>query len=244
MHDARRGAWLEFRRLRRVITVHAISDVKAALQEIQSATTADKLVAAGFVAYEAAPAFDPALRTHSARGFPLLWFGLFETAAPIQLPAPPTWERRQWRRSIQRQQYFDAVARIKSLIRRGETYQVNDTFRLRTNRCEPWATFLHLAAAQQSPLSAFIDTGRWAIASASPELFFLLDGNRIECRPMKGTAARGLTLVHARQVVLRDLAVTGFTGPLLELEDVTGTGLEGAEPYTTPPPPSSPGKKS
>jgi para-aminobenzoate synthetase/4-amino-4-deoxychorismate lyase len=31
------------------------------------------------------------------------------------------------------------------------------------------------------------------ICSASPELFFRLDGTRIECRPMKGTAARGRT---------------------------------------------------
>ncbi len=32
----------------------------------------------------------------------------------------------------------------------------------------------------------------WAICSASPELFLRIDGEQIESRPMKGTAARGL----------------------------------------------------
>ena len=48
-------------------------------------------------------------------------------------------------------------------------------------------------AAQDPPYGAFLDTGDWVICSASPELFFRLDGARIECRPMKGTAARGRT---------------------------------------------------
>jgi para-aminobenzoate synthetase/4-amino-4-deoxychorismate lyase len=38
--------------------------------------------------------------------------------------------------------------------------------------------------------------------SASPELFFRLDGRTITCKPMKGTAARGLTL--AQDKILRD----------------------------------------
>jgi polygalacturonase len=50
-----------------------------------------------------------------------------------------------------------------------------------------------------------------------------------------GTVARGITLQHAREVVLRDINVTGFTGPLLATADVTGTGLEAAVPYVTPP---------
>lgn len=56
-----------------------------------------------------------------------------------------------------------------------------------------------------------------------------------------GTVAKGITLRHARDVVLRDIQVTGFTGPLLATADVTGTGLDGAVPYVTPSPaPASP----
>jgi para-aminobenzoate synthetase/4-amino-4-deoxychorismate lyase len=37
----------------------------------------------------------------------------------------------------------------------------------------------------------YIDTGRWSICSASPELFFALDGSTLTVRPMKGTLRRG-----------------------------------------------------
>ena len=47
-------------------------------------------------------------------------------------------------------------------------------------------------ADHEAPYAAFVDTGDWAICSASPELFFRLEGDLIESRPMKGTAARGL----------------------------------------------------
>ncbi len=41
-----------------------------------------------------------------------------------------------------------------------------------------------------------------------------------------GTAARGMNLCHIRDMALKDINVTGFSGPLLMTEDVTGTGLD------------------
>ncbi|MCX6996242.1 MAG: chorismate-binding protein [Kiritimatiellaeota bacterium] len=38
------------------------------------------------------------------------------------------------------------------------------------------------------------------LCSASPELFFRRDGDRITCRPMKGTAPRGLTMAEDRRI--------------------------------------------
>jgi polygalacturonase len=43
---------------------------------------------------------------------------------------------------------------------------------------------------------------------------------------ISGTAAKGITLQHAKNVVLRDIHVTGFAGPLLTASDVSGTGLD------------------
>jgi para-aminobenzoate synthetase / 4-amino-4-deoxychorismate lyase len=89
------------------------------------------------------------------------------------------------------------VERIKDYLVRGHTYQVNHTFPLRASFTgDPWAFFLDLAAAQQGQYAAFIDTGPLAICSASPELFFRLDGDRLTARPMKGTAPRGRTLAE------------------------------------------------
>jgi hypothetical protein len=56
---------------------------------------------------------------------------------------------------------------------------------------------------------------------------------------ISGTTARGILLQHVRDAVLRDISVTGLTGPLLSTDDVTGTGLEGAVRYV-PLPPASP----
>ena len=58
--------------------------------------------------------------------------------------------------------------------------------------------FAALARAQRSRYAAFIDAGRFAVLSASPELCFRLEDDLLTCRPMKGTAPRGLTLVEDR----------------------------------------------
>jgi hypothetical protein len=50
--------------------------------------------------------------------------------------------------------------------------------------------------AQQAEYAAFINTGRFVISSASPELFFQLDGEQLTAKPMKGTAPRGRTLAE------------------------------------------------
>ena len=61
---------------------------------------------------------------------------------------------------------------------------------------DPRALFGHMLHAQRCRYAAFVDTGRHVVCSASPELFWQLDGQRLSSRPMKGTAARGRTLVE------------------------------------------------
>jgi hypothetical protein len=53
---------------------------------------------------------------------------------------------------------------------------------------------------------------------------------------ISGTAARGITLQHVRNAVLRNLRVTGVSGPLLSASDATGEGLEGAVALIPPTP--------
>jgi para-aminobenzoate synthetase/4-amino-4-deoxychorismate lyase len=107
------------------------------------------------------------------------------------LPAPPP----DWQPSITPDEYRAGFERIRGLIRAGDTYQVNYSYRLRAPfHDDPWEIFLRLAAAQHPTIGAFVPAGDWTVCSASPELFFRLEGDRIESRPMKGTAPRGLTL--------------------------------------------------
>jgi para-aminobenzoate synthetase/4-amino-4-deoxychorismate lyase len=160
------------------------------------------LWAAGFVAYEAAPGLDPALtvRTRSQtdpfRDLPCAWFALFaesRDAEPLRPPAESA-ERPElaWRPSVDRATYDAAVARIREAIAAGETYQVNHTFRLRARvRGDERGLYRDLALAQRGAYAAYLNAGRYRVLSASPELFFRLDGDRITTRPMKGTAPRG-----------------------------------------------------
>jgi para-aminobenzoate synthetase / 4-amino-4-deoxychorismate lyase len=156
---------------------------------------------AGFVAYEAAPGLDPALRVarpvpdDPLAGLPLVWFGMFEGRQETSLPEPVT-EAPQadgaWTPSVDRLTYDEAIERIRGHIAAGDTYQVNHTLRLHaTVQGDPRGLYRDLCFAQRGAYASLIDTGRHRVLSASPELFFRIDGRRITTKPMKGTAPRG-----------------------------------------------------
>ena len=89
-------------------------------------------------------------------------------------------------------EYSDRFAAIKRHLGLGNAYQINYTVRMHAEKpVEPWDLFSRMAVG--APHAAYIDGQRFAIASASPELFFQLDDDRLVCRPMKGTTRRGLT---------------------------------------------------
>lgn len=198
------GAWLKFTDPRRVIVTDKLENVRKALDETERLVDEHGWHAAGFVSYEAAPAFDPSLRVIPSHGFPLLWFGLYD--GPTGLTGLTglnglTGLTGQWMPNIERDEYNAAIGKIKEYISQGKTYQVNYTMRLisdtslalsASSELDPWTLFLHLAQSQNK-YAAFVDIGDWAVCSASHELFFELDGDVITGRPMKGTVKRGRT---------------------------------------------------
>src|SRR6185295_15512921 len=94
----------------------------------------------------------------------------------------------EWKPSECRDAYERNVREIREAIARGDTYQVNYTFRLRALfGGDAFAFYERLRAAQPTRFGAYMDTGRFQILSASPELFFRRRGRRILTRPMKGT---------------------------------------------------------
>jgi para-aminobenzoate synthetase/4-amino-4-deoxychorismate lyase len=185
---------LHFMRPKDVLTAYTIEDVLPTLEKVQEAVNAGRH-AAGYVAYEAAPAFDSSLKAHPPGELPLVWFGLF--SAPEQtMPRAATREPytvSEWESLTSQEEYETALARIRELIAAGDTYQVNYTFPLKatfSGKAENW--FRALVAAQGGDHCAYIDAGRFKILSASPELFFKVKGDCITTRPMKGTRPRGL----------------------------------------------------
>jgi para-aminobenzoate synthetase / 4-amino-4-deoxychorismate lyase len=174
-----------------VISAYSHEEVRPALRRVERAA-AEGFYAVGFVSYEAAPAFDRALavKQHSS-DLPLLWFGIFKSPSEIQTAAGE-FRVSDWTPSITRAEYEQSVEAVREAIARGDTYQVNYTLRLRARfEGDDFAFYERLRAAQRTRFGAYVNTGRFRVLSASPELFFRRTGRRVETRPMKGTAARG-----------------------------------------------------
>ncbi len=176
-----------------VVATHQLDEVAPLLAVIEERVNGEHLHAAGFISYDAAPAFDRALAARRGSRAPLLWFGLFREPVVIAVPellAPSA--PLDWTSDTSRAAFDEAIRRIKVHIVDGDTYQVNYTFRLRADiERDPWDLFRELVHAQDAAYAAFIDTGDLSICSVSPELFFALDGVTVTSRPMKGTAPRG-----------------------------------------------------
>lgn len=197
--------WWKFNNPHRVILTEKLEDVRKGLQEVERLVNENGWTAAGFVSYEAAPAFDSSLQVIPSHGFPLLWFGLYDAPQILQTPevfkdfgrfAPINWQP-----DTEKETYNAAIQTVKDRIAHGMTYQVNYTMRLKadfeadkriTADIRARQIFNHLAYSQNK-YAAFLDIGDWAVCSASHELFFDLDKDFITGRPMKGTVKRGRT---------------------------------------------------
>jgi para-aminobenzoate synthetase/4-amino-4-deoxychorismate lyase len=168
----------------------------------------------GYLRYEAAPAFDPALLVHGPDG-PLAWFAVYDQALPwpdaVQAPSADAALQVQWQAPVSRAELDAAMTTIQHAIAQGELYQVNFTAQMQglaSNLPQASAPeafgaignsgalglFAALQRAQSGGYAAYIDAGEHGqVLSVSPELFFDWRAGRILTRPMKGTAPRGAT---------------------------------------------------
>jgi len=157
------------------------------------------------------------------------------------------------RPSVDRPCFTRAIARIHEAIRRGETYQVNYTYRLHGEaHGSPVDLYRRLRARQPVAFGALIalpDDGRGTthVLSRSPELFLRHDAGLLTARPMKGTApriaapesdsetARLLSLDiknRAENLMIVDL-LRNDLGRVAQTGSVTVPSLFAIEPYAT-----------
>jgi para-aminobenzoate synthetase/4-amino-4-deoxychorismate lyase len=197
------GRWLSFADPARLVEAWRPEGVRPAIAEVERLTRDAGYHAAGFLSYEAGGAFGLSTRPARDTDVPLVWFGLFEPSHMREvdaLEAGGAYELGPLAPSLDRAAFDDAFQRVKGHLADGDTYQVNFTFRMSGSfRGDPRHLFSDLVHAQQGRYSAFIDIGSHVICSASPELFFALDGLHVASRPMKGTAKRGPTLAEDRR---------------------------------------------
>jgi para-aminobenzoate synthetase/4-amino-4-deoxychorismate lyase len=183
-----------------IVEARDIAAVKPALERLRAARHRG-LHAVGFLAYEAASAFEPILGDLPQGPTPLLWFGLFERFDEIAAGDVAAWlpdPAAAWLGApvpdVDRDAYADRFDQVHALIEAGDLYQANLSFRARVPIVgDPLAAFARLRASARAGYGALVWTGRDWLLSLSPELFFALDGGRLTTRPMKGTARRGAT---------------------------------------------------
>ena len=183
-----------------IVEARAVSEVKPVLDRLRAARHRG-LHAAGYLAYEAAAAFEPALGAHRMDDGPLLWFGLFEGYdeiapgdVPGLLPDPASGWAGTPRPDVDRAGYAGRFAHLGSLIAAGDLYQANLSYRARVPIAgDPLAVYARLRSSARAGYGAVVATGTDWLLSLSPELFFALDGVKLTAKPMKGTARRGAT---------------------------------------------------
>jgi para-aminobenzoate synthetase/4-amino-4-deoxychorismate lyase len=174
-----------------VLVAHTIAEVREVLAAVDTHTAAGRH-AVGFVAYEAAPAFDAAFVVRQGVTGPLAWFLITDAPAVVGPTAPHEATPPTWRARTTADEHATAITAIHAAIGRGDLYQVNHTIRLDVDGVhDAAALYGQLLAAQGHGYGAHLHTGAHEIVSASPELFFARRGTQLTTRPMKGTARRG-----------------------------------------------------
>ncbi|MGI9584548.1 MAG: aminodeoxychorismate synthase component I, partial [Acidimicrobiia bacterium] len=174
----------------------SLGDVLPVLEKAASAAR-DGLWVAGFVSYDAAPAFDPALKTGSRSPDPLVWFGSFATNLDEPLierrrTADAGYSVSRWVPLVERSSYESSFGDVKHHIREGDTYQVNLTFPLRAAFFgEPDELYRDLVVSQHGSFASHVWNEDVHVVSVSPERFFAVEGRTIVTKPMKGTIPRG-----------------------------------------------------
>ncbi|MBM7691036.1 para-aminobenzoate synthetase/4-amino-4-deoxychorismate lyase [Peribacillus deserti] len=183
-----------------IIETNQIEDVIDKLQAVEKYVKEGKY-AAGYVSYEAAPAFESSLRVHPHPSMPLLWFGIFESpSSVIENEETGEFQISEWTAEFTEDDYRNGFERIQTEIEEGNTYQVNYTMRLKAHfEGNDYAFYKRLSRAQSANYSAYLNIGSHRILSASPELFFRLQEGHITARPMKGTIQRGKTPAEDRE---------------------------------------------
>ena len=127
--------------------------------------------------------------------------------APIDPPrrgrAPASRQDPQLVSSFTRSDYLDAVEHAREYIAAGDIYQVNLSQRFTVEVQEDGLDlYCRLREASPAPFAAYLDfravevpvgVARLEVLSSSPERLLLIDADRLETRPIKGTRPRGRT---------------------------------------------------
>ena len=220
VQDSSHNRWLCFRNPLMILQADNVAEVTAQLARVEFEVNHNGRYAAGFINYEAAPAFDDVFPTKETREIPLIWFAVYDGYEEFDFPSEQ-YDRfsnqpsaLDWSLLTEEKEYQSALGQIKNYIWGGDTYQVNYSFRLKARRlaglysdkrvADYWSFFVRMVHAQnlanQSGYCVYVNTDHWTVCSASPELFFAYQKRTLTSKPMKGTAPRGFGYADDMQI--------------------------------------------
>ncbi len=183
-----------------IITIRNQAEIKSGFEKIKNCLEKE-LIGYGIAEYEAGYLFEEKLNELHRGQNDSIKFCFFKKENVKEIKSGNLkWEdfaesRKQiknFRLNTSKGEYRKAIEKIKSLIKAGDTYQVNYTVKGRFDFCGSiYELFRSMIFNQSAEYSALINTGSKIILSVSPELFFKIKNNQIFAQPMKGTVQRG-----------------------------------------------------
>src|SRR5699024_1314863 len=110
----------------KVIIAWKPEEVIPCLQIIDQATKEGNY-AAGYISYEAAPAFDPNLHAKAGNRMPLLWFRIFPEpdAQCKHSPENKQFQTGIWHPDVSTDKYYKNIDKIQDYMKQGQIKQVN-----------------------------------------------------------------------------------------------------------------------
>lgn len=219
LDDSRANTGRLFHNPVEIIEIRNFDEVPDALIRLDAHLAAGRW-AAGWLAYEVGLALEPAFEPSSQDlpKEPLIWLMICEAAMVQTVPDVTAFLQEAQggttrpgqlilQKALDLQDWYYPVARqLKDAIAAGDIYQANLTFQQPiTLKGDVLAAYMRIRRAQPVPYGAYIHTGDWQILSFSPELFVRSNGQHIDAKPMKGTAARS-PLVAEDHSIAQDLA--------------------------------------
>jgi para-aminobenzoate synthetase/4-amino-4-deoxychorismate lyase len=207
----RPGAASLYKGAHQIIRADSPNEVDGALIAMEAALESGSHLA-GFFSYELGYALEARIEHLMPQNqkVPLLWFGVFDDVHKLNgeeideflhTSSSDDYHLSQPKLTMDALGYVKRFEKVKDYIAAGDIYQLNLTLKGRSDFSgDAIALYYDLRRKQPVSYGALIETEEFTVLSASPELFLAVERGNATSRPMKGTAARGLTLKQDQDV--------------------------------------------
>lgn len=182
-----------------IVTIKSGTNLNKKLKYIDELTSKYEF-AYSMMNYEAGYLFEKSLNKFLPEDEKLIQFFFYDnlnvqiiSSTNIKFNEPDKYRIKKFRLSTSKSEFTNSINKIKSYIKKGDTYQVNYTVKGKFDFEGSYSgLFSNLVFNQSAKYTAIINNNGKIIISLSPELFFEVKGRKIISKPMKGTARRGI----------------------------------------------------